>query len=434
MRVLVVGSGGREHALVWKILSSPKVTKVYCAPGNGGTATIAENVPIAVDQLDALAAFALTQKIDLTIVGPEFPLTLGIVNCFEDRGLSIVGPSREAARLEGSKIFAKEFMSRHQIPTAAYVACSSAEEALAAIQCSDFGYPLVIKADGLAAGKGVVMVKSQLEAEATVREMMEDRILGKAGERLLLEECLRGEEASFLVFSDGEHILSMEPSQDHKTVFDHDQGPNTGGMGAYSTDQILSAQQHEEIIDTIVRPTIRGMAAERTPFQGILYVGLMLTQQGVKVLEFNVRMGDPETQPVLFRLENDLVEVFQGICGKTLNLITLLWDPACSVCVVLTAGGYPGRFQKGQLIEGLAEAEAIEDVKVFHAGTVLRGGQVMTCGGRVLGVTAKSADLPSAIDRVYQAVQKVKFQHMHYRTDIGSKGLKEGTVETPKIH
>ncbi len=424
MKILVVGSGGREHALVWKICRSPRVTKVYCAPGNGGTAAIARNVPLAVDDLSALTAFALEQRIDLTVVGPELPLVLGIVDRFESHGVSIVGPSAAASRLEGSKIFAKEFMKRHKVPTAAYLPCNSVTEALAAVRRAELGYPLVIKADGLAAGKGVVIAKDQRQAESTVERMMIHRVFGKAGERLLMEEYLTGQEVSFLVFSDGEHFLPMVPSQDHKTVFDNDQGPNTGGMGAYSTDGILSLEQQRKILQSIVEPTIRGMAAEGTPYRGILYVGLMLTSQGIKVLEFNARMGDPETQPVLFRLENDLVGVLQAISEQTLDSVQLQWDRACSICVVMASGGYPGKFQKGRLIQGIAEADALEQVKVFHAGTRLKDGQFITAGGRVLGVTAKAVDLPAAIARVYQALKKVQFEQMHYRSDIGSKGLK----------
>ncbi len=418
MKILVVGSGGREHALVWKICRSPRATKVYCAPGNGGTAAIAENVPLAVDDLSALTHFALEQGIDLTVVGPELPLVLGIVDRFQSHGLSIIGPSAAAARLEGSKIFAKEFMKRHQVPTANYLPCTSIAQALAAVRGADLGYPLVIKADGLAAGKGVVIAKDRQQAESAVERMMSQRAFGEAGDRLLLEECLTGQEASFLVFSDGERFLPMVPSQDHKRIFDNDRGPNTGGMGAYSTDGILSSEQQRQVLQTIVEPTIRGMAGEGTPYRGILYVGLMLTPKGVKVLEFNARMGDPETQPVLFRLENDLVQVLQAVSEQTLGSVRLQWDSACSICVVMASGGYPGKYQTGRLIRGIEEADAMEQVKVFHAGTRLQDGELITSGGRVLGVTAKAVDLPSAIARVYQALKKVHFEAMHYRSDI----------------
>ena len=423
MKVLVIGSGGREHALAWKIARSPLVDKVFCAPGNGGTASIAENVPLAVGDLPGLTQFVLDRSIDLTVVGPELPLVLGIVDRFQSRGLAIVGPAAAAARLEGSKIFAKDFMKRHHVPTAACQVCNSLEEALESIRRGDLGFPLVVKADGLAAGKGVVIAQDRQQAESAVEQMMRRRVFGEAGERVLLEECLRGREASFLVFSDGEHFLPMVPSQDHKRVFDRDRGPNTGGMGAYSADGILSAEERREVVQAIVEPTIRGMATEGSPFRGVLYVGLMLTPDGIRVLEYNVRLGDPEAQPVLFRLENDLVEVLQAIHTQTLDSVRLRWVSACSVCVVLAAGGYPGKYPTGKPIQGVGDAEAEGQVTVFHAGTRLQDGQLVTSGGRVLGVTAKDADLPSAVARVYRAVERVRFEPMHFRTDIGRQGL-----------
>ncbi|MXZ35544.1 MAG: phosphoribosylamine--glycine ligase [Acidobacteria bacterium] len=422
MKVLVIGSGGREHALAWKIGRSPLVERVFCAPGNGGTASIADNVTLAADDLPGLTRFALDRSIDLTVVGPELPLVLGIVDRFRSHGLSIVGPTAAAARLEGSKIFAKDFMKRHQVPTAACVVCNSFEEAMGAIRRGDLGFPLVVKADGLAAGKGVVIAQDRQQAESAVEQMMRRRVFGEAGERVLLEECLRGREASFLVFSDGEHFLPMVPSQDHKRVFDRDRGPNTGGMGAYSTDGILSSEEQQEVVEAIVGPTIRGMAVEGNEFSGVLYVGLMLTPDGIKVLEYNVRLGDPEAQPVLFRLENDLVEVLQAIHGQTLDSVRLRWDSACSVCVVLASGGYPGKYPTGKSIQGIDDAEAVGQVTVFHAGTRLQDGQLVTSGGRVLGVTAKDADLPAAVARVYRALEKVRFEPMHFRTDIGRHG------------
>ena len=425
MRILVVGSGGREHALVWKLTQSSKVTKVFCAPGNGGTATIAQNVSLSTTQIEALETFVRDEKIDLTVVGPELPLTLGIVDYFTENGLNIVGPSQAASQLEGSKIFAKDFMNRHHISTATYLVCGSYKETLAAIRRNKLGYPLVIKADGLAAGKGVVIAETLLEAESVVRQMMEDRIFGSAGEKVLLEEYLKGEEISFLIFSDGKYILPMVPAQDHKRVFDNDQGPNTGGMGAYSTDSILPIEQNQTILKTIVEPTIRGMEIDGTPYKGILYFGLMLTKQGIKVLEYNVRMGDPETQPVLYRLESDLVDVFQGICEQSLESVELKWNPGASVCVVLASKGYPGDFEKGKLVTGISDAEAMEHVNIFHAGTLVKNDQVLTSGGRVLGVTAKSTNLSGAINRVYQAIRKVGFPDMHYRLDIGSRGLRK---------
>ena len=422
MKVLVIGSGGREHALAWKIGRSPLVERVFCAPGNGGTASIADNVTLAADDLPGLTRFALDRSIDLTVVGPELPLVLGIVDRFRSHGLSIVGPTAAAARLEGSKIFAKDFMKRHQVPTAACVVCNSLEEAMGAIRRGDLGFPLVVKADGLAAGKGVVIAQDRQQAESAVEQMMRRRVFGEAGDRVLLEECLTGREASFLVFSDGEHFLPMVPSQDHKRVFDRDRGPNTGGMGAYSTDGILSSEEQQEVVEAIVGPTIRGMAAEGNEFSGVLYVGLMLTPDGINVLEYNVRLGDPEAQPVLFRLENDLVEVLQAIHGQTLDSVRLRWDSACSVCVVLASGGYPGKYPTGKSIQGIDDAEAVGQVTVFHAGTRLQDGQLVTSGGRVLGVTAKDADLPAAVARVYRALEKVRFEPMHFRTDIGRRG------------
>ena len=423
MKVLVIGSGGREHALAWKIGRSSLVDNVFCAPGNGGTASIAENVPLAVDDLPGLMRFAVDRSIDLTVVGPELPLVLGIVDRFQAEGLSIVGPTAAAARLEGSKIFAKDFMKRHQVPTAACVVCNSPEEATESIRRGDLGFPLVVKADGLAAGKGVVIAQDRQQAESAVEQMMRRRVFGEAGDRVLLEECLMGREASFLVFSDGKHFLPMVPSQDHKRVFDQDQGPNTGGMGAYSAGGILSSEQQREVLQAIVEPTIRGMAAEGSPFRGVLYVGLMLTPDGIKVLEYNVRLGDPEAQPVLFRLENDLVEVLQAIHGQTLDSVRLRWDSACSVCVVLASGGYPGKYPTGKPIQGVEDAEGVGRVRVFHAGTRLQDGQLVTAGGRVLGITAKDADLPAAVARVYRALERVRFEPMHFRTDIGRQGL-----------
>ena len=386
-------------------------------------ASIAENVPLAADDLPGLMHFVLDRSIDLTVVGPELPLVLGIVDRFQSQGLSIVGPTAAAARLEGSKIFAKDFMKRHQVPTAACVVCNSLEDAMGSIRRGDLGFPLVVKADGLAAGKGVVIAQDRQQAESAVEQMMRRRVFGEAGDRVLLEECLTGREASFLVFSDGEHFLPMVPSQDHKRVFDQDRGPNTGGMGAYSADGILSSEQQREVLQAIVGPTIRGMASEGSPFRGVLYVGLMLTPDGIKVLEYNVRLGDPEAQPVLFRLENDLVEVLQAIHGQTLDSVRLRWDSNCSVCVVVASGGYPGKYPTGNPIQGVDDAEAVGQVMVFHAGTRLQDGQPVTAGGRVLGITAKDADLPAAVARVYRALERVRFEPMHFRTDIGRQGL-----------
>jgi phosphoribosylamine--glycine ligase len=400
---------------------------VYCAPGNGGTAGEATNVPIAANRIKELANFAQQAEIDLTVVGPELPLTLGIVDHFEQLGLRIIGPTAAAAQLEGSKAFAKAFMERHSIPTSRYLQTDSFEEAQQVIRQGRFGFPLVIKADGLAAGKGVVIANDVDEAEATINQILKAKVLGLAGRRILLEEFLIGEEASFLVFTDGQDALPMVPSQDHKTVFDNDRGPNTGGMGAYSADWILSPATHAEVMDRIVLPTLHGMAAEGMPYRGILYVGLMLTSKGLYVLEYNVRLGDPEAQPVLFRLQSDFVEVCEAIVQRQLGQVRLQWDPQCSVCVVLASGGYPGEYQKGLEISGLREAEIAPDVKVFHAGTEWQDGHLVTAGGRVLGVTARATTLKAATQAAYKAAGNIQFRDMHFRRDIGCKGLiKEG--------
>ncbi len=428
MKILVVGSGGREHALVWKILESKRVSKVYCAPGNGGTAEIAQNIPISVGQIDDLARFAHKESVDLTVVGPELPLTQGMVDHFQKHGLGIIGPSAAAARLEGSKIFAKEFMQRHAIPTGPYLQTDSYPEARDAARSGRFGYPLVIKADGLAAGKGVVIARSLQEAEVALEQIMQERTLGEAGKKVILEKFLHGEEVSFLVFSDGTHALPMVPSQDHKTVFDGDLGPNTGGMGAYSTDWILSPGVTQQVMETIVTPTLRGMAAEGNPYRGILYFGLMLNGNDVKVLEFNARFGDPETQPVLYRLQSDIMEVFEGMLEQRLDRVKLQWRQGCSLCVVMASGGYPGDFEKGQEITGIPEAEALTGVKVFHAGTEFKNGHLLSSGGRVLGVTSRAETLSSAIRLAYQAAERIRFRNMHYRRDIGKKGLKKEKI------
>jgi phosphoribosylamine--glycine ligase len=424
MKVLVIGSGGREHALVWKIQQSNKVTQVFCAPGNGGTAREARNVPLAVDRIDELARWARQEKIDLTVVGPELPLTLGIVDHFKEMGLRIIGPTAAAAQLESSKIFAKKFMQRHHIPTSPYVRTTSPVEAVALVRSGSFEFPLVIKADGLASGKGVIIAHDVKEADLAIQQIMQARVLGKAGERIIIEQFLRGEEISFQVFSDGVHVLPLVPSQDHKTVFDYDLGPNTGGMGAYSADGLLSLELHQQIMKTIVSPSIEGMAAEGVPYCGILYFGLMLTPDGIKVLEFNARLGDPETQPTLFRLESDIIDVFQAILERRLDQVPLRWDQNCSVCVILASGGYPGKFEEGKSINGIEEAESLGNIKVFHAGTETQEDCLVSRGGRVLGVTAKAETLRFAINMAYKGVEKIHFDKMHYRSDIGRKGLK----------
>jgi phosphoribosylamine--glycine ligase len=428
MRVLVVGSGGREHALVWKILQSKRVTRVYCEPGNGGTAKETGCPQHGISRIEDLADFARHEGIALTIVGQELPLTQGIVDYFEKQKLPIIGPNLAAARLEGSKLFAKQFMQRHQIPTSPYLETGSAAEARSAVDDGRFGFPLVIKADGLAAGKGVVIANEAQEAHLAIRQMLEDKVLGSAGNRVVIEKYLRGEEISFLVFTDGVHILPMVPSQDHKRVFDGDCGPNTGGMGAYSTDSLVSPELCNLIMDRIVHPTVLGMAVEGNPYSGILYFGLMLTEEGPQVLEFNARMGDPETQPVLLRLRSDIVDVFEGILEKKLDRVHVQWSTGCGICVVLASGGYPHDFEKGKPISGICKAESLSGVKVFHAGTRLNDGDFVTSGGRVLGVTAHAENLRSAIDLVYRAVELIHFDNVHYRKDIGMKGLNRDAI------
>ncbi len=434
MKILVIGSGGREHALVWKLQQSEQVERIFCIPGNAG---ISEEPKTTCDNLESasgvsrLRDFALREKIDLTVVGPEVPLAEGIANSFEEASLKIVGPRRESAQLESSKIFAKEFMARHKIPTADYLICDTADQALDFVQRGSYGYPVVIKADGLAAGKGVVLAKNYREAESTVLNFMTEKTLGDAGARVVVEECLQGRECSFMVFSDGESYISMVPSQDHKRVFDHDQGPNTGGMGAFSDDLILDRDQHQWILRKIVEPTLQGMRLEGRPFKGILYCGLMLTDSGPQVLEFNCRFGDPETQPVLMRMKSDLADVLSALAEGNLKDAPVQWSSQPSVCVVLTSGGYPGKYEKGKPIEGLAGTSSLPDVKVFHAGTKFCKSpesnslekRFETAGGRVLGVTAIGSDLKSAAQRAYQVCSKIHFEGMHYRRDIAVKPL-----------
>ncbi len=422
MKVLVVGSGGREHALVWKIAQSPRVTRVYAAPGNAGTAERAENVPIGAEDVDALAAFAEREGVDLTVVGPEAPLVLGIVDRFRERGLRIFGPTAAAARLEGSKAFAKAVMERCGVPTAEYREFSDPGEARAYVR--ERGAPIVIKADGLAAGKGVTVARTVDEALAAVDAIMVERRFGEAGARVVVEECLQGEEASFLAFCDGKNVLPMASSQDHKPVFDDDQGPNTGGMGAYSPAPVVTPELFDEILETVIRPTVEGLAREGTPYVGVLYAGLMIQDGRPKVLEFNCRFGDPECQPIVMRMKGDLVPVLEACIDGTLDRVSLEWDPRPAVCVVMASGGYPGSYAKGHEIHGLDEAARLEDVVVFHAGTRREGDRVVTAGGRVLGVTALGEDIPAAIRRAYQAVERISWEGVHYRRDIGRKALR----------
>lgn len=422
MKILVIGSGGREHALTWKLHESPLMEELYCAPGNAGIAQEAECRGVDVSSPAEILELANDVKADLTIVGPEAPLVAGVVDEFKRAGRVIVGPTRAAAQLEGSKIFSKQFMDRHSIPTARFKVAESFDQAVKAL--TEFGLPVVIKADGLAAGKGVVVARTSEEAKRSLDEFMRQRTLGSAGDKVVIEETLVGEELSFIVLTDGRAILPLVPTQDHKAVFDNDQGPNTGGMGAYSEDSILDEALRAEIIRTIVAPTVVGMSVEGMPYQGFLYCGLMLTAAGPKVLEYNVRMGDPEAQPIVMRLRSDLVELLVALSEDRLATVEPHWSPNPSVCVVLASEGYPGKPEVGKTITGTEAAEARGGVKVFHAGTKFENFQLLSTGGRVLGVTATAEDLPSAIACAYTAVSKINFEGMQYRRDIGAKALK----------
>jgi phosphoribosylamine--glycine ligase len=421
MKVLVVGGGGREHALVWKIAQSPRVTKIYCAPGNAGISEQATIVPIKANDLNGLLEFALKEEIDLTIVGPEEPLTKGIVDLFESKGLSIFGSNQRAAKIEGSKAFAKEMMKKYCIPTASYEIFDDHKEAIAYIR--RHGTPIVVKADGLAAGKGVIVCKTVEEAIQSVERIMVDKIFGEAGNRVVVEECLVGEEASYIAFTDGKVILPMASSQDHKPIFDRDEGPNTGGMGAYSPAPVVTDQVHEKILERILRPIIQGMGEEGRPYKGVLYAGLMIHDGHPEALEFNARFGDPETQPVLMRMKGDIIPILEACIKGNLSQYQIEWDSRASVCVVMASKGYPGDYEKGKTIHGLKEVSQMKDVFVFHAGTALKGGQVITNGGRVLGVTGLGKDISRAIEKTYQAVKKISWDGVHYRKDIGRKAL-----------
>jgi phosphoribosylamine--glycine ligase len=423
MKVLVIGGGGREHALVWKLAQSPRITKLYCAPGNGGIALDAECVPADVKNLDSLVALATKLQPDLTVVGPELPLTLGVVDEFQSRGWPIFGPTRAAAQLESSKSFAKEFMQRHRIPTAHYAICKTVDEVWATLP--HFHTPIVVKADGLAAGKGVVVAKTKEEAASVAAEMLSGKMVGAAGALVVLEECLTGDELSFLVFSDGERVVPLVAAQDHKRVGDGDSGPNTGGMGAYSTATIVDDKMRDWLVHHIAEPVIAGMKAEGAEYKGVLYCGLMMTARGPMVLEFNCRFGDPETQPILMRLESDLVEALEASVGGRVSEGDFRWSPDASACVVIASAGYPGTFEAGKKIAGLESVGAMAGVKVFHAATSRRDDVYFTSGGRVLGVTARAPDLATAVERAYRAVSMIGFEGMHYRKDIAARALKK---------
>lgn len=422
MKVLVIGSGGREHALVWKLRQSPRVSKVYCAPGNGGIADEAECLPADIKSIDSLLAVAHQVQPDLTVIGPELPLMLGVVDEFTRRGWRTFGPTKAASRLETSKSFAKEFLQRHHIPTAHYAICHSVDEVRNALP--HFHTPIVVKADGLAAGKGVVLCKSKEEAASVCTEMLSGRMLGEAGTQVVLEEFLQGDELSFLVVSDGERVAPLVAAQDHKRVGDGDTGPNTGGMGAYSTATIIDDQMRNWLVQHIARPVVQGMKAEGAEYKGVLYCGLMMTAKGPMVLEFNCRFGDPETQPILMRLESDLAEALEASIEGRVSEGDYRWSQDASVCVVMASGGYPGTYDAGKRIRGLAEASALEGVQVFHAGTTKHDDGYFTAGGRVLGVTAKAPKLGDAVDKVYEAVSKIQFEGAHYRKDIAARALK----------
>ena len=422
MRVLIIGSGGREHALAWKLSQSPRVKEIFIAPGNGGTSDYGRNTPIKDSDLPGLVAFAKEQKIDLVVPGPELPLVLGVVDAMQAAGIPCFGPSKYAAQLEGSKAFAKEIMRAAGIPTAAFAEFTDLESARAYVR--EKGAPIVVKADGLAAGKGVIVAKTEAEALTALDEIMGKKIFGAAGAKVILEEALVGEEASLLAFCDGEDVLPLPSAQDHKPALDNDEGPNTGGMGAYSPAPVLPDSASAAAVDLTIRPVLRELKKRGHPFQGILYAGLMMTPDGPKVLEYNTRFGDPECQPLLMRLKGDLAEIMLACTRGELKGKTMDLDPDTALCVVLAAKGYPGDYVKDIPISGLKEAEALGKVKVFQAGTTVKDGWLVSSGGRVLGVTAMAPDLASAQRLAYEAVAEVKMDPCHFRTDIGAKGLK----------
>src|ERR1700684_262921 len=423
MKVLVLGSGGREHALVWKLRQSARVSQLYCAPGNGGIGDEAECLPADLKSVESMTALAAKLQPDLTVVGPELPLSLGVVDEFAARGWAVFGPTKAAAQLEASKSFAKEFLQRHRIPTAAYAICDSVEEVRVAL--THFHAPVVVKADGLAAGKGVVIAANKEEAADAAAEMLSGKMVGEAGARVVLGECLVGEELSFLVLSDGERVAPLVAAQDHKRVGDGDTGANTGGMGAYSTADIVDDTMRDWLVNHIARPVVEGMKAEGAEFKGVLYCGLMMTARGPMVLEFNCRFGDPETQPILMRLESDLIEALEASIQGRISDGDFKWSRDASVCVVMSSGGYPGTYEMGKRIDGLDEASAVGGVKVFHAGTSKRDGIYYTAGGRVLGVTARAADLDTAVARAYEACAQISFDGAHYRKDIAGRALRK---------
>lgn len=422
MKVLVIGSGGREHAIVWKLSQSRHTDKIFCCPGNAGISELAECINVDDNNFDALVDFVKYEGIDLTIVGPEAPLSKGIADVFEKEDRKILGPNMKAAQLEGSKVFAKDLMRRYGIPTAEYKVFTSYLHAEDYVRMK--GAPIVIKADGLAAGKGVIVAETVDEAINGLRLIMKDRAFGDAGNRVIVEECIHGEEASFMAFTDGKTILPMVSSQDHKRVFDGDRGPNTGGMGAYSPAPVITEKLESIIMEKVMRPAIRGLQLEGIKYKGILYAGLMIKNNQPYVLEFNCRLGDPETQPVLSRLKTDFIDIALAITDEKLSGINLEWKPDASVCVVIASKGYPGAYEKGKIITGLDDVKKMNDAFVFHAGTAFNKNKIVTSGGRVLGVTALGKDIKDARDRAYMAIEKIHFDGMHYRKDIAYRAIK----------
>lgn len=422
MKILIIGSGGREHALVWKISQSPKVSQIYCAPGNAGISQLARCIDIDVDNTKKLVDFAKKEKIDLTVVGPELPLSKGIVNEFNRLGLKIFGPSREATKIESSKVFSKYLMKKYNIPTANYEVFQNSEEALDYIKQQAF--PLVIKADGLAAGKGVFIVKNLDQAEDALNTLMKKKTFGEAGRQIVIEEFLEGEEVSVLAFSDGKTVVPMVSSQDHKKIFDNDQGPNSGGMGAYSPVPFYSNEFKKSVLEEILKPAVKGLQSEGKEYKGVLYAGLVLTKEGPKALEFNARFGDPETQVVLPRLKTDLVDILDAVIEGSLHKINIEWKNNSAVCVVVASGGYPGKYQKGKPISDLERLQKMKNIIAFHAGTKFQDGKIVTSGGRVLGITAWDDTISKAKEKAYEGVEKIYFEGMYYRKDIVAKAIK----------
>jgi phosphoribosylamine--glycine ligase len=432
MKVFVIGSGGREHALVWSLARSPLVKQIYSATANAGILKQTTRSGVSANDVNSIAEFASREEIDLVVVGPEQPLVDGLVDALSAKGVVAFGPSRAAARLEGSKIFAKEFMARHNIPTARYRVVENAEDALNAVTGGYFSFPVVVKADGLAAGKGVVIAEDEAQARRAIEELLVERKLGEAGARLVIEECLVGRELSYLVFSDGKDYAPMPVAQDHKRAFDNDRGPNTGGMGAFSTPGLLDAALERRIIREVVEPTLEAARAEGFPFRGVLYCGLMITDDGPKTLEYNVRFGDPETQAILRRLDSDFAELALAVARGELSRVKPQWSDDATTCVVMASAGYPGSYATGKTITGIDEAERLDEVVVFHAGTKLNAsGEVETAGGRVLGVTARAGTLEDATSRAYEAVARVRFEGMQFRRDIGLSYEQRRESESP---